>query len=424
MIPPKGIALSALTPAGATQLRNRFTAAFAACIGMGTGVGLFVASITFFIKPLFAEFGWTRSAIAAASAVGFTSALTAPFMGMLVDRFGARRTAMVGVGVMLLGYLALASMTGWIWNYYLITLFLSVAGPAVGAMTFTKVVVGWFERNRGLMIGITMSGVSLVTIFTAPALQYVIAHFGWRAGYGFLGGVTCLVGFPILVTFLFEKFRPQAMPLGRAQPQVTTLPLRPALRDPRLWLLIISAFAANIPIGGMALQLQPLLTDKGIDGQSAALMASAFGISVVASRLGAGMLLDRFWAPGVAFATLVLPAIGILFLAGTQHNLAFTAVGVLLLGIAQGAEGDQVAFFVARFFPLELYSRIFSVLMVCISASLGVGGILYGYTFDRTGSYDVVLYASSASFIFAGACMLLLGRRNLQGPGNALVAQI
>ena len=125
---------------------------------------------------------------------------------------------------------------------------------------------------------------------------------------------------------------------------------------------------------------------------------------------------EPYWAlaqQGVAFATLVLPAIGILLLAGQQHNLAATALGVVLLGVAQGAEGDQVAFFVARFFPLGLYSRIFSVLMVCISASLGVGGILYGYTFDKTGNYDLVLYASSALFIFAGVCMLLLGRGKL-----------
>ena len=395
------------------QKGARLSAALASCIGMGTGVGLFVASITFFIKPLYAEFGWTRSAIAAASAVGFTSALTAPFMGMLVDRYGARRVSMAGVGVMLAGYLALASMTSWIWNYYLITLFLSVAGPAVGAMTFTKVVVGWFERNRGLMIGITMSGVSLVTIFTAPALQYVIAHWGWRAGYGFLAAVTCGIGFPILVAFLFEKNSAIEVKLTRTSGSDTALSMRPVFRDLRFWLLILSAFAANIPIGGMALQLQPLLTDKAIDGQSAALMASVFGVSVVASRLGAGVLLDRFWAPGVAFTTLVLPAIGILLLTGQQHSLAITALGVVLLGVAQGAEGDQVAFFVARFFPLGLYSRIFSVLMVCISASLGVGGILYGYTFDKTGNYDLVLYASSALFIFAGVCMLLLGRGNL-----------
>ena len=410
-------------PSNASSSGARLSAAMASCIGMGTGVGLFVASITFFIKPLYAEFGWTRSAIAAASAVGFTSALTAPFMGMLVDRYGARRMAFAGVGVMLAGYLALASMTGWIWNYYLITLFLSVAGPAVGAMTFTKVVVGWFERNRGLMIGITMSGVSLVTIFTAPALQYVIAHWGWRAGYGFLAAVTCGIGFPIIVAFLFEK-RSERETVRRLAPRAdAALSLRPVFRDLRFWLLVLSAFAANIPIGGMALQLQPLLTDKAIHGQSAALMASVFGVSVVASRLGAGVLLDRFWAPGVAFATLVLPAIGILLLVGQQHSLAVTALGVVLLGVAQGAEGDQVAFFVARFFPLGLYSRIFSVLMVCISASLGVGGILYGYTFDKTGSYDLVLYASSALFICAGVCMLLLGRGNLNLPLVAEAAE-
>ncbi len=61
--------------------------------------------------------------------------------------------------------------------------------------------------------------------------------------------------------------------------------------------------------------------------------------------------------------------------------------------------------------------------MVCISASLGVGGILYGYTFDKTGNYDIVLYASSALFICAGVCMLLLGRGNLNLPLVAEAAE-
>ncbi|HTO39746.1 MAG TPA: MFS transporter [Rhizomicrobium sp.] len=404
-------------------VRNRLAAAFAACLGMGTGVGLFVASITFFIKPLGAEFGWSRSEIGAAAAVGFASALTAPIIGLMVDRYGARRMALGGVAVMLLGYVALVTMTDWIWNFYLITLFLSIAGPMVGAMTFTKVVVGWFERHRGLMIGVTMSGVSLITIFTAPALQYIIAQWGWRMGYVFLAGVTLCVGLPILLAFLHEKRLPVVVLKADPVAGVTVdLPsVWPVLRDRRLWLLILSAFAANVPIGGLALQLQPLLTDKGIDGQSAALLASVFGISVVVSRLAAGMLLDRFWAPGVAFATLALPAMGVLLLLGPEPNLVFTIVGVVMLGIAQGAEGDQVAFFVAKLFDLRIYSRIFSILMMCISASLGVGGILFGYAFDKTGSYDIVLYASSASFIFAGVCMLLIGRvpRRVEAPAVA-----
>lgn len=394
-------------------VRNRLAAAFAACIGMGTGVGLFVASITFFIKPLGAEFGWSRSEIGAAAAVGFASALTAPIIGLLVDRFGARRMALGGVAVMLLGYVALISMTSWIWNFYLITLFLSVTGPMVGPMTFTKVVVGWFERHRGLMIGITMSGVSLITIFTAPALQYIIAQWGWRMGYVFLAGVMLCIGLPILLAFLYEKRLPVVVPKSDPDAAAAAVELPsvwPVLRDRRLWLLIFSAFAANVPIGGLAFQLQPLLTDKGIDGQSAALMASVFGISVVVSRLAAGMLLDRFWAPGVAFATLALPAMGVLLLLGPEPNMVFTIIGVVMLGIAQGAEGDQVAFFVAKLFDLRIYSRVFSILMMCISASLGVGGILFGYAFDKTGSYDIVLYASSVSFVFAGVCMLLIGR--------------
>ncbi|HEY4124772.1 MAG TPA: MFS transporter, partial [Rhizomicrobium sp.] len=216
------------------------------------------------------------------------------------------------------------------------------------------------------------------------------------------------------IAFLYEK-RASEIPVAQihVEPVGDVLSLRPALRDIRLWLLMLSAFAANIPIGGLALQLQPLLTDKGIDGHSAALMASVFGISVVASRLCAGMLLDRFWAPGIAFITLVLPAIGVLLLLGSGQHIATIMIGVVMLGVAQGAEGDQVAFFVARIFDLRMYSRIFALLMVCISASLGVGGILFGYTFDKTGSYDIMLYASSASFVFAGVCMLLLGRKNI-----------
>jgi MFS family permease len=67
--------------------------AFAACLGVMAGFGsLFVYTFSVFVKPLAAEFGWSREAISGGFAIAaVTLGLISPLLGGWIDRFGPRR---------------------------------------------------------------------------------------------------------------------------------------------------------------------------------------------------------------------------------------------------------------------------------------------------------------------------------------------
>ena len=41
----------------------------------------------------------------------------------------------------------------------------------------------WFEKQRGLAIGIGSIGGGIGTLFYAPLTEYLIQEFGWRLAY-------------------------------------------------------------------------------------------------------------------------------------------------------------------------------------------------------------------------------------------------
>ena len=129
-----------------------------------------------------------------------------------------------------------------------------------------------------------------------------------------------------------------------------------------------------------------------------------------------GLLVDRFWAPAVAFVLNIAPAIGCLLL--LQHDVppALFYGAVLMIGLGQGAEIDIVAFMIARYFGLRSYATIYSLSTLGIALGVALGASLIGRAYDRFGNYDVALVAASGSFFVAALFYLAMGRYPAQAP--------
>ena len=153
-----------------------------------------------------------------------------------------------------------------------------------------------------------------------------------------------------------------------------------------------------------------IMTLKG----HAELVATALGvvgIGLMVGRLGIGWLFDRFWAPGVAFPALVLPAIACLLLvSGDAPSTTVALTAAFLLGFAAGAESDVIAFLTAKYFGMKRYGRIYGFLYMPFGMGSAVSPILYGVVRDRTGSYDGMLMVAAGLFLVGAALLLTLGR--------------
>lgn len=401
-----------------SEFARAWQVVLAAAVGVGLGTtGLPIYTTGQFIRPLGDAFGWSRSATAGGLLfLTIGSVLMAPVIGVLIERFGVRRVAMTAMCGLCLGYVGLTLNGGSITAYYVGWALLAVLGSGTSPIVWTRAVASWFERSRGLALGITLCGTGMVAVIGPGLIGGIIAAHGWQAGFYALAGVQIVIGLP-LVFFLFHAREQVAgkMPvvsrgLDHDCPDHNQddpgLSLAQAVRSTRFWRLVVAFFLMSIVVGGLIVSLPTLLADRGVNLAQASAALGYLGFSIIAGRLTIGFLVDRFPAHMVAPVYILLPVGGCLLLA---HGMA-AVPAILLIGLSAGAEVDLLAYLVSRYFGMWHYARIYGWGLSAFSAGAGTGPILGGWIRDATGSYVMALYAFTAMVIVAAALIATLGR--------------
>src|ERR1700752_1091090 len=198
----------------AVAFRSRWWIVFGATLSMLVAQGpLILYTLGLFIKPLNQEFGWDRASISAAGGIAaICSAITIPFVGSMMDRWGVR-TVLLPIVVLCALSVALIGLTPQsVPLFMLLFAITGVLGSGQGPLGYAKCVSAWFDDRRGLALGITMSGIGLGGALVPQYTQFLIGNFGWRAAYAGLGLLTLIVAFPAVFLFIREpsKAKPAA----------------------------------------------------------------------------------------------------------------------------------------------------------------------------------------------------------------------
>lgn len=394
------------------ELRRGWSALFGGVLGMGAGLGMFGQVMGFFVKPLQADFGWGRGLIAMSSGAVMLTSLTMPLVGVLVDRWGPRRFVGLGCLAFAACYATLSIMPGAPWAYLTIMAAIGLlAGPATAPLVFVRPIVEVFYQFRGLALAICMSGAALLSLVVLPLLAQMVSGQGWRAGFGLMALISLGCGFTsyLLLSLNAARRRDAGAVAGEQAAETPGATFSEACADRRFWLIALAMAAANTAGGAFGSQLQPLLSDKGLSLTTAALMGSLYAGMVLVGRVLVGVLLDRFWAPAVAALALSGPMLGLLIFIPEQSDIWPVMLGISLVALAQGAEGDILAFFTAKFWGLKSFGVIFGVLGMVLGVSVAAGGMLAGFAFDLFGDYRAVLLVGSALSVIAAGSILATG---------------
>lgn len=374
-----------------------------------TGVFVSFASLlvyTFgvFLKPLAAEFSWSRQAVSLAFGFAAMSvAATSPVLGVLLDRFGPRRVILPCLTIFGCAFASLSLLTPRIWHLYAVFIVLGAVGNGTAQMAYSRAVSTWFDRRRGLALAILMSGGAVGAMVLPPVAQFLIHALGWRQAMAVLGGLVLVLGLPMAGFAVKEK------PGSRRAdaPEVAGASVLQSLRSRAFWIIVAVLFLTSISQNAAVTHLSALLTDRGVDARGAAIALSAMGAAILLGRLVTGWLLDRFFAPRVAVCLLTLAALGV-FLLSNAHSLATGIVAVALIGAGMGGEGDVTPYLLSRYFGLKSFATLYGLTWTAYAFAGAIGPVLMGNAFDSTGSYQVFLVGLSALTMVAAALMFLL----------------
>ena len=370
---------------------NRWWVVFASICGLLVGAGAInVFAFGVFLKPVTQDLHVGREFFS--TGLILTSILTAlgtlP-LGTLLDRWGVRRVLVVGLILYSLGVAAYALMTAAPTMMYLAFGLAGIFGCIGSPVPYGVAISLWFDRLRGLAIGVAMAGVGLGVAIVPQIAEFYIRHFGWRTAYLMLALTVFVIAWLPVALFVRE---PSAKDAARQsdisiQGELPGMAAREALLGSwRFWALTIAFFVAIMAINGTLTHIVAFLTDRGIPLSVATGTLSAAGLALIAGRIISGWCIDRLFAPYVAIGFFIIPMVGIALLASGAGGMVPLA-GAILCGLGVGAEVDIMAFMVSRYFGLKAYGTIYAVMFAVFSFAQGFGASIAGWSYDHYHSY-------------------------------------
>jgi MFS family permease len=421
-----------LAPLGVQSERRRifygWWVVLTSAVGLFWGVPITVYSFSVFLRPMMQEFHVGRAAVSLGFTVQlFVAALCTPLTGLLLDRYGARRVILPFTALFGAVLLSNKAFSGSLWQFYFFYAGLGLFVHGMGPVPYGYVISHWFDRRRGLALGLMMLGIGSGAIIMPSFAQQLIARFGWHTAYVILGAAVWLMAVPTVAALLKE--RPQdigLLPDGAQAPESAAeakavpegLLAKEAWRTRTFWLLTCAFFFVSASVQGCVVHLAAMLSDRRINAQTAALGSSLIGSAVLIARVGIGYLLDRVFAPRLAALCFAGTAfgIGLLWLGNTR--MAF--VGAFLVGFGLGAEVDLIPYLTGRYFGLREFGKIYSSAFAAFALAGALGPLIMGAGFDKAGSYRGPLMAFVAATLLAAGLLTRLGAYRYRPMSHAV----
>lgn len=358
----------------------------------GGGMYLIVVSL----KEVAMEFGWPRAVPSFAFSLQFIgSGFGGIVMGYALDRHGFIVPALVGSVMVGMGGI-LGSYIDSAWQLYLIYgLMFGLSGQGSLAAPGLANIARWYDRRRGMAVGMVSSGQALAGIVWPPIFGVAIAAVGWRDMFFWFGVFSLCVMLPLCI-IVRHKPPPYVPPKPVATPSAdrgTQKDVGAAKQPPSIFAIqstlccaiVGCCVAMALPLG----HLVAFVSDRGHPVQDAVevlavmLMAAFFSRAVLL-----GIVSDRV---GGLRALIVFSVVQAVMLASftIAYELWALYVVALLCGLGYGGIFPIYAVAVRDHLPIMEAGRRTGIIFLFGAVAMGFGGWIGGYLFDLTGSYTV-----------------------------------
>jgi MFS transporter, OFA family, oxalate/formate antiporter len=365
-----------------------------------------------FLPAMLNELGWQRAEIAGAFSL-YTMVYSGCswFSGRLTDSQGPRLVIAIG-GVFLGCGIIATSQVSAKWQMYLFYGLIAALGMSTAFIPCNATVVKWFQRKRGLALGLASSGSSCGILTCPPLLATFIAHYGWRPVY-FACGVVIFVCLNIVARFMVRS--PELLGLAPDGDLVPTAQHTPAIQNSALltgwslqeawrfssfWLLAITFVIMLLTVPAPFVHIVAFAQDLGFSPAQGALAVSIMGLFAFIGSMSLGPLSDRIGRKQGLLISLTLHVVAfILFV--LAKSLALLYAGAAAFGFFYGSMATLFSALVGDFFGRR-HSGAITGFLFASSGMLGAWGpMIFGYLRDVTGSYQLAFSGAIVTSVLA-----------------------
>ncbi len=349
-----------------------------------------------------------------------SSAFMLPLAGRLLDRRGSRFLAVIaGCGLALfltaLSYVdqithqlaqcfqALASYASLI---VLFICFFGIRHFGQGQLTMASrtMMSRWFEKKRGLMLGISGTFVAFAFGVTPYVINQLITGFGWRGSLHVLAGV--LLGFALLA-YLFFRRSPEHYNIAvdgakvsqdendtlREDAHTTNFTDKEAKKTFTFWVFNLGAAGQALLMTAVTFHIADIGFEAGLTSEKAFQIFIPISVVAVISELVAGYCSDRLalkYILCVMQASLAMSLLGLQSF-GTDLGFMVTALG---MGISSGIFSLLTAAAWPKLFGRLHLGAIMGVVTAWMVGASAMGPYMFSQGKVFSGSYQLILYVA------------------------------
>ncbi|MBI3301288.1 MAG: MFS transporter [Deltaproteobacteria bacterium] len=380
-----------------------------------------------FLPAMLDELGWQRASLAGAFSLYTMVYSGCSWMsGRLTDSRGPRWVIAVG-GALLGGGIIATSRMSAVWHVYVCYGLIAALGMSTAYIPCNTTVVKWFQRKRGLALGLASSGSSCGILTCPPLASALIARWGWRPVY-LSFGVVILVLLNVLARFMVRSpellgLAPDGDPfptpagdhphvasgpgpvLSAAEgPVLTGWTLQAAWTLPSFWLLATAFVIMLLTVPVPFVHIVAFARDLGLPATQGALAVSIMGLCALGGSLSLGPLSDRLGRKQGLTLSLVLQVTAfLLFLSAQSRGTLY--LGAAAFGFFYGGMATLFPALIGDFFGRRHAGAITGFLFAGAGVFGAWGPMIAGYLRDVTGSYQLaftcgILTSATALLLF------------------------
>lgn len=369
-----------------------------------------------FMEPWEKDFSISRVTTSLISTISFVIyGLSQPFIGRLVDRLGARiiistSTLLVGISFFVMTFITQA------WQLFVLYSFVSIGVGGASNVAGTVLVMKWFNKKRGLALGILEAGFGFGQMLIVPGSLLLIQYLDWRITNLILALFLIIIVFPVVLLFLRNQPSEKGMePIGgyvkedhseSETKQEKNFSIRDVLSKKQFWFLILPfAICGFTTTGLMDTHLIPYSHNHGY---STAITSAAVSILAAFNIIGillSGFIIDYWSSRKLLIILYFTRALSISILLAS-HNPTLLLIFAGLFGLVDFATVAPTQMLATQYFKNYSIGFIVGCLSLGHQAGSALGSYLPGLFFSQFGSYEPAIYLSI--IILAGATVFNL----------------
>ncbi|HNY63969.1 MAG TPA: OFA family MFS transporter [Deltaproteobacteria bacterium] len=361
-----------------------------------TTCGLLLYAWSVFIKPLSAEFGWTRAEIAMAFAIcALVFGLTTFVAGKLSDRYGPRIVVLAGSVILCAGFI----LSGFIHSKAQLYLTYGLIAGFGGGLVYLPPIATapkWWPDRKALATGFAVVGLGLGSFIMAPLATAIITspELGWRYVFIYVGiamGVMGIVSAACLDVppsgWKPAGYTPPAPAAGVPARKLRDYTFGETIRTSQFWLLYLAyfcgCFAGLMVIGHIAGHGR----DAGLDPMQAAAAVSTLAIFNAATRFLIGAIADKVGTRISFIGIFVLQAGAMALLYPSGSSAVFLAAVAALIGWNYGAMFTLFPATCLQYYGPTSQGSNYGLLFTSFGLAGFLGPWIGGLLKDTTGTY-------------------------------------